>query len=35
MKRWKWLAAMAAITACVVLFLNKDDLGRFKRMRHM
>jgi hypothetical protein len=35
MKRWKWLAAMAAIAAGVVLFLNKDDLGRYQRMRHM
>jgi hypothetical protein len=35
MKRWKWLAAMAAVAACVVLFLNKDDLGRYQRMRRL
>ncbi len=35
MKRWKWLAAVAALAACVALIMSKDDLGRYKRMRRM
>jgi hypothetical protein len=35
MKRWKWLAAAGALAACVILYVNRDDLGKYQRMRRM
>jgi hypothetical protein len=35
MKRWKWLAAAGAVTVCVILFIGKDDMIKYRRMRQM
>jgi hypothetical protein len=35
MKWWLWASAAVAVTLGVVLFMGKDDIIRFGRMRRM
>ncbi len=35
MARWKWIGAAAAVTACVILLMGKDDMIRYRRIRRM
>lgn len=35
MKSLKWAAALGAVTVGVILYLNKDDVLRYQRMRQM
>ncbi len=35
MKPLKWAAALGIATVCVILFLNKDDVMRYQKMRQM
>jgi len=35
MKHLRWVAVVGVLTACVVLFRNKDDMRRITQMRQM
>jgi hypothetical protein len=35
MKSLKWAAAFGAVAVGVILYLNKDDVLRYQRMRQM
>ncbi len=32
---WKWICAAAAVAVCVILFIGKDDMIRYRRMKRM
>ncbi len=32
---WKWICAAAVVTVCVILFMGKDDMIRYRRMKRM
>ncbi len=35
MKWWKWAFVASVVTVCVILFIGKDDMIRYRRMRRM
>lgn len=35
MKWWKWVGAAGAVTVCVILYIGKDDMIKYRRMRKM
>jgi len=35
MKSLKWAAAVGAVAAGVILYLNRDDVIRYQKMRQM
>jgi hypothetical protein len=35
MKPLKWVAALGAVTVGVILYLNRDDVIRYQKMRRM
>jgi hypothetical protein len=35
MKWWKWAFVAGVVTVCVILFIGKDDMIRYRRMRQM
>jgi hypothetical protein len=35
MKSLKWAAAVSAVAVGVILYLNKDDVIRYQKMRQM
>jgi hypothetical protein len=35
MKRWRWMFTAVAVTVGVALFMGKDDIIRYNRMRRM
>jgi hypothetical protein len=35
MKSLKWVAALGAVTVGVILYLNRDDVIRYQKMRRM
>jgi hypothetical protein len=35
MKSLKWIAALGVVAVCVILFINKDDVARYQKMRQM
>jgi hypothetical protein len=35
MKSVKWAATLGTVAICVILFLNRDDVIRYQKMRQM
>ena len=35
MKSLKWAATLGIVAICVILFLNRDDVMRYQKMRQM
>jgi hypothetical protein len=35
MKSLKWAATLGVVAVCVILFLNRDDVVRYQKMRQM
>jgi hypothetical protein len=35
MKTLKWAATLGIVAVCVILFLNRDDVMRYQKMRQM
>ena len=35
MKSLKWAATLGIVAVCVILFLNRDDVMRYQKMRQM
>jgi hypothetical protein len=35
MKSLKWAVTLGIVTVCVILFLNRDDVMRYQKMRQM
>jgi hypothetical protein len=35
MKSLKWAATLGVVAVCVILFLNRDDVLRYQKMRQM
>ena len=35
MKWWKWACVAGVVTVGVILFIGKDDMIRYRRMRRM
>jgi hypothetical protein len=35
MKSLKWIVALGIVAVGVILFLNKDDVARYQKMRQM
>jgi hypothetical protein len=35
MKSVKWAAALGAVAVGVILYLNRDDVARYQKMRQM
>jgi hypothetical protein len=35
MKSLKWAATLGIVAVCVILFINRDDVIRYQKMRQM